>query len=92
MLDISAAIPIISKKLKDLPVGDGLDLRTYKRDRSLVILKSSDTEYRIIEEGFAKQEFVIPAEKLGKTMKTLLKKEFPRSNKVRVTVLTAGSI
>lgn len=92
MLDISAAVPIISKKLKDLPIGEGLDLRTYKRDRSLVILKSSGTEYRIIENGFAKQEFVIPADKLAKTMKSLLKKEFPRSNKVRVTALTAGSM
>ncbi len=84
MLDISAVIPTVKKKLKSLPTGHGLDLRTYKRDRSVRIIKLDEESLRVSQDGFEQNEFTIPAAELGKTLKSLLKKEFPRSNKVRL--------
>ncbi len=84
MLDKSAAIQAVQTKLDKLPCGHALDLRTYKRNRSVIILKQTENAYRIIEDGFSQQRFTVPAAKLKKTLQKLLKKEFPRSRKVRL--------
>ena len=84
MIDISAVIPTVLLKLKKLPVGHFLDLQTYKKDRSVTIVKRDDNNFLIIENGFNQEEFDVDAVKLKKTLKVLLKKEFPRSNKVRL--------
>lgn len=85
MIDIKTVIPVVQKKLDKLDVGDRIELKTYKRDRGVTILKVTDDRLLILEDGFVKNEFEIPVEKLKKTLKLLLKKEFPRSNKVRLS-------
>ncbi|QJB55385.1 hypothetical protein [Pseudodesulfovibrio sp. zrk46] len=90
MIDIAGAIPTITSKLKKLPVGKGLDLRTYKRDRSVVILRTAEDGYMVAENGFEKNQFESNFKGLKKLLKTLLKREFPRSNKIRVYETTAG--
>ena len=84
MLDISAAIPHILQRLDKVQVENGLDLRTYKRNRSIIIIKRGKELFEIIENGFYQDRFQVEREKLKKTLKNLLKKEFPRSNKIRV--------
>jgi len=84
MIDIAGAIPTVMTKLKKLPVGQGLDLRTFKRDRSVVILRMADDNYEVREDGFEKKRFETNFKGLKKILKTLLKREFPRSNKIRV--------
>ncbi len=84
MLDKSAVVQAILNKLDKIPCGHALDLRTYKRNRSVIILKQTEDSYRIIEDGFSQERFTVPSAKLKKTLQKLLKKEFPRSRKVRV--------
>ena len=84
MLDITTLIPTVITRLKTLAVNDCIDLRTYKRDRSVVILKTAEDSFRIIEDGFFKDEMVTDIAKMPKLLKALVKKEFPRSNKVRL--------
>ncbi|MGL1862810.1 MAG: hypothetical protein OCC46_09850 [Pseudodesulfovibrio sp.] len=84
MIDKAGAIPTILTKLKKLPIGHGLDLRTFKRDRSVVILRMADDEYTVKENGFQKETFATDLKGMRKLLKTLLKREFPRSNKIRV--------
>ena len=84
MLDKSAVIQAVQSKLDKMPSGHALDLRTYKRNRSVIILKQTEDAYLIIENGFSQGRFSVPAGKLKKTLQKLLKKEFPRSRKVRV--------
>lgn len=84
MLDIAGAIPNIITKLKKLPVGRGLDLRTFKRDRSVLILRTAEDEYTVNENGFEQTVFETNIKGMKKLLKTLLKREFPRSNKIRV--------
>ena len=89
MLDISALIPNIQAKLDKMPSGHALDLRTYKRNRSVIILKKDEDSFLFLENGFHQDRFTVSADKVRKTLKKMLKKEFPRSRKVRVYDLGA---
>ncbi|WP_419778484.1 hypothetical protein [Maridesulfovibrio sp.] len=84
MIDKSSAIETVLRKLKKISLGHGLDLRTYKRDRSVVILRTGENAYTVIEDGFDQERFNEDFKGLKKLLKKLLKKEFPRSNKIRV--------
>lgn len=84
MLDKTTAIPNIISKLDKLPDGHCIDLRTYKRNRSIVIVKRNQSQFYIIENGYETHRFAVTQESIKKTLKKLLKKEFSRSNKIRV--------
>jgi len=84
MIDKSQIIPTVLDKLKSLPNGHYIDLRTYKRDRSVIILKKDSDRFIFFEDGFIKDNFEVEFVKVKKTLKGLLKKEFPRSNKIRL--------
>ena len=84
MIDKTSAIETIINKLRKIPVGRGLDLRTYKRDRSVIIMRTNEDLFSVIEDGFEKEQFWTDLKGMKKLLKKLLKREFPRSNKIRV--------
>jgi len=84
MIDKTNVIDAVCERLRKMPDGDCLALRTYKRNRSVYIVKETGDALTIVEEGFYRDRFTVPREKLRKTLRTLLKREFPRSRKVRV--------
>lgn len=84
MIDKASALETVLRKLKKIQPGSGLDLRTYKRDRSVAILRKATDEFFIIENGFSKESYSENFKELKKLLKKLLKREFPRSNKIRV--------
>jgi len=87
MIDKEKILDTVSERLKNLPVGHYLDLRTYKRNRSVIIVKQSEDHLFIIEDGFFREKFHINPDKLKKLLTTLLRKEFPRSHKIRLYVM-----
>ena len=90
MIDKATAIPTIMNRLKKLPVGHAIDLRTYKRNRSVVIARVGEDAFDVVEKGFHEDRFLIPLSKMKKLLKGLLKKEFPRSTKIRLYDLGAA--
>jgi len=84
MIDKTAVIRTVRERLNKLPVGHYLDLRTYKRDRSVIIVKLEDDNFLVVENGFYQERFEVGSRSLKGLLRTLLKKEFPRSNKVRL--------
>jgi len=84
MIDKATAIPTIMTKLKKLPQGHAIDIRTYKRNRSVVIARIGEDEFDVVEKGFHEERFLVPLSKMKKLLKNLLKKEFPRSTKMRL--------
>lgn len=84
MIDKATAVETVLRKLKTLPVGHAIDLRTYKRNRSVVIKRTADDVFDVVEQGFHEDRFLIPSAKLKKLLKLLLKREFPRSTKIRL--------
>jgi len=87
MIDKTQIIEAVTKSLKKLPIGHYLDLRTYKRNRSVIIVKMTDDDLFVIEDGFFKERFRINSDKLKKLLTTLLKKEFPRSHIIRLYIM-----
>lgn len=87
MIDKTKIAETVYEKLKKLQTGHYLDLRTYKRNRSVIIVKNSDREVLVIENGYFSERSTVGIDKLGKLLKTLIRREFPRSNKIRLYVM-----
>jgi hypothetical protein len=87
MIDKTKIVDTVVERLKRLPVSHYLDLRTYKRNRSVVIVKQGEDEVLVIEDGYFKEQFRVSPEKLRKVLKILLRREFPRSRKIRLYVM-----
>jgi hypothetical protein len=87
MIDKTRILDTVCERLKKLPVSHCLDLRTYKRNRSVMIAKLAEDDLLVIENGYFKERFRVKPEKLRKVLKRLIKKEFPRSRKIRLYVL-----
>lgn len=90
MLDKSAALVTVLGRAEKLPVGRGLDLRTYKRDRSVAVVRRGGDSFEVREDGFEKRTHETTLKGLKKLLKTLLKREFPRSRKIRLYPLSTG--
>ncbi|BCS88340.1 hypothetical protein [Pseudodesulfovibrio sediminis] len=84
MIDAASALTTILTKTKKLTVDTGLELLTYKRDRGLRIWYNGKDMYTIKEFGFEYNVIETNFNDLKKLIKTLLKREFPRSKKIRV--------
>jgi len=84
MIDKTNIIEAVMVRLKSMPVGHYLDLRTYKRNRFVMVIKNTEDDMLVIEEGFSKEQFHVKSDKLKKLLAALLKKEFPRSHKIRL--------
>ncbi|MEF2230897.1 MAG: hypothetical protein V3571_08210 [Pseudodesulfovibrio sp.] len=84
MIDKTTAIPAILRRLEKLPEGHAIDLRTYKRNRSVVIARTGADAFDVVESGFCEERFRVKGDGLKKLLKTLLNREFPRSTKIRV--------
>lgn len=75
------------KKLDELKLYNCLDIRSYNKNRKVIIEKLENT-FNVYEDGYEKREFLnISKEELKKLLRTIEKIEFPRSNKLRVYVL-----
>ena len=84
MIDIQQAVPTVLKRLKRLHVGECIELCSYKRDRCLLLTPVEDDTVLVIERGFEEHHFEVEPGKLKKLLKTLVRREFPRSTKLRL--------
>ena len=87
MIDKTKILDTVCERLEKLPIGHYIDLKTYKRNRTVIIVKIDEKKLLVIEDGYFKDKFLIKSDKLKKLLKTLLKKEFPRSRKIRLYVM-----
>lgn len=84
MIDKTALLPTILERLQTLPPDHYLDIRSYKRNRSILIVKRGENDFDVLENGFEQAAFQESQASIRKLLKVLLKKEFPRSRKVRL--------
>lgn len=82
MHDIKTFTKTPLKKLKNLYIGDKIELLTYKKDRKITIIKKDLDIYNVIEDGFKYKEFDnVKFAELERLLKQLKSVEFPRNNK-----------
>lgn len=77
---------VISQTIKFLdlaPTGGGVELMSYKRNRTIAIIKNLK-DLTVIENGYEENNITISYEALAKDLKKRIKREFPRSRKVRL--------
>lgn len=84
MIDKSTALEDILRRLDKLPELHCLDLRSYKRNRSLLLRRLGPDAFEVWEDGFALERHTADTKGMRRLLRTLFKKEFPRSTKLRV--------
>ncbi len=88
MNDKTTIIPAILERLSKLQHGQCLDMRSFKRNRSVAIICTGADSFTVVERGFHEELWEgLTTEKIKRLLKTLLKREFPRSNKIRLYML-----
>lgn len=91
MIDLGAALPATLDRLKRLPLGGFVELLTFKRDRGVEILRVGEDTFEVREFGFCDETSRTGLRDVRKRLKTVLKREFPRSNKVHLREGQRGS-
>lgn len=84
MIDKATALEDILRRLDKLPDRHCLDLRTYKRNRSLLLRRIGPDSFEVWEDGYVLERHVADRKGMRKLLKTLFKREFPRSTKLRL--------
>ena len=62
----------------------GFEILSYKRNRGIAVLLRCKEVVWVREHGYLEEEQEIGLDELPKLLKTLIKREFPRSRKLRV--------
>lgn len=78
---------VLQLRVKKEPPG-GIELSSFKRNRSIAIAVLSEGLYTVHEKGYVEQNLQVEDSELAKVIKTMIKREFPRSRKVRVHKFT----
>ena len=75
----------IEKVLNELEIGKKVNLLTFKRDRKITIIKTSNEKFIVEEDGFKQRNFDdLNRYEVIKLMDKLRDIEFPRSNMLHI--------
>ena len=85
LVNIATIIADTRRVLRKIDPPGGVELLSYKRNRSIAIIKKTANRILIREQGYSDQEYEISPDNLGKELKIMIKREFPRSRKVRLS-------
>lgn len=84
LVNIDSLIRSLLPKLEKLSPPQGIELLSYKRNRSIAVLLLGDNTFLVRERGYREAEQVVDKAGLRKHLKSLIKYEFPRSRKIRL--------
>ena len=84
LINIESAIKRVQQIVRKLEPPQGVEMLTYKRNRGVTIIKIDDSTVSVQERGYREQTLLVEIRDLGRVLKSISKKEFPRSRKVRV--------
>ena len=84
LVNIDSVLRNLLHKLEKLDPPQGIELLSYKRNRSIAVLLLDDKKILVRERGYRDAEQVVEKYLLHKHLKSLIKYEFPRSRKVRM--------
>ncbi|MFC1844786.1 hypothetical protein ACFLZ5_08360 [Thermodesulfobacteriota bacterium] len=84
LVNIDSVLRNLLQKLKKLNPPQGIELLSYKRNRSIAVLLLDENKILVRERGYRDEEQIIEKSLLSNYMKKLIKYEFPRSRKVRL--------
>ncbi len=74
----------LKRYLKNCPVGGGLEIMSYKRNRTVAVILKEPEKILVLENGYKVRDFEFSRDNLFKKLKPIFKREFPRSRKLRL--------
>ena len=83
LINIDSVLKKITTSLTKLESKQGMEVLSYKRNRGIDILKLDTDTVRVREHGYREEEHQVNMTGLPKLLKSMIKREFPRSRKVR---------
>lgn len=88
----AASLPSeLQARLKKMTPGDALSVRTWKGDRGFLITCQGEDRFSLVEDGFQAQCLNdLTRQAVLKAVKPIARREFPRSNKLRLTLDKKG--
>ncbi len=84
MINKETFLKVLMERIEKLPKGHYLDIRSYKRNRSIFVIRKGQDNFFVIENGFYQDKFHVKFDEIRRLFRKLLKKEFPLSHKIRV--------
>lgn len=84
LVNIDSLLRITLQKLEKLSPPQGVELLSYKRNRSIGVFLRADGTFMVREYGYREEEVTLDKDELAKHLKQVIKYEFPRSRKVRL--------
>ena len=84
LVNIDSVLPTLLQRLEKLKPPQGVELLSYKRNRSVAVLLHDDGQILVRERGYHSEEQIVEKSGLVKHLKSLIKYEFPRSRKLRM--------
>lgn len=88
--NITSTLQKVLHALNKKPEGEGVEILSYKRNRGVSILKEKQEVFYVREHGYNEEIWHVEEEKLPKLLKTIMKREFPRSRKLRTYHLSGA--
>ena len=84
LINIQSAIKRVQQIVRKLEPPQGVEILTYKRNRGITIIKIDEENLSVQERGYEENSYQVSMGELAKLLKSIAKREFPRSRKVRV--------
>jgi hypothetical protein len=84
LINIDTAIKRAIQMLRKLSAPQGVEILTYKRNRGVSVIREDEDLLAVRERGYEENEYSVSFKDLPKLLKSISKREFPRSRKVRV--------
>jgi len=84
LVNIDSVIRTLLPKLEKLSPPQGIELLSFKRNRSIAVLFLGENTFLVRERGYREEEQIVEKNGLQKHLKSLIKYEFPRSRKIRL--------
>lgn len=84
LVNIDTALKDAIRLIARCPVNGGVEILSYKRNRTVALIRLSETSVCLREQGYVEEETVTEMSQLSKRLRVIMKREFPRSRKVRL--------
>ena len=84
LVNIQSAIKQVQQIVRRLEPPQGVEILTYKRNRGVTIIRIDEETLSVQERGYEEHIFQVGVDELPKLLKSIARREFPRSRKVRV--------
>ena len=83
LVNIDTALGDAVRLIGKAPIDGGIEIMSYKRNRTVALIRLAGERVLLRERGYVDDEDEVDFDQLQKRLKTLFKREFPRSRKVR---------